>query len=373
MRILFAAGGTGGHINPALAVAQYITEKYPDSEIIFVGTSDRMEAQLVPAAGFELRTIKISGFKRSFSLSSIKFNLKTAYHIITSSKEAKKIIKQFRPDVAIGFGGYVSGPVIRMAAKLGVKTIIHEQNAFPGVTNKALATKVDRVLLTVEDAKKHMKFRNEPVVTGLPVRGELMRADREKARKEFGFDNRPVILSVGGSLGARKINDSMIEVISAHSQDRPYYHIHAMGKYGAEYMPAELSKRGVDNDAENLRLYEYINNMAQCYAACDLVIARSGASTLSELQALGKPSILIPSPNVAENHQYHNAMSMVNRDAAVLIEEKDLNSAKLLDVVDNLLSDRVKLEEIGKNAKNMAINNATERIGEIVVYFAGNK
>lgn len=373
MKFLFAAGGTGGHINPALAVAQYIRERYPDSEIVFVGTSDRMEAQLVPAAGFELKTIEISGFQRSFSLSSIKFNVKTAFHIITSSKEAKKIIRQFNPDVAIGFGGYVSGPVIRMAAKLGVKTVIHEQNAFPGVTNKALATKVDRVLLTVEDAKKYMKFKNDPVVTGLPVRGELFRADREKAREKFGFDDRPVILSVGGSLGAKKINDAMIDVISAHSQDRPYYHIHAMGKYGAEYMPDKLSERGVSADAENLRLYEYINNMAECYAACDLVIARSGASTLSELQALGKPSILIPSPNVAENHQYHNAMAMVNRDAAVLIEEKDLSSESLLNAVDTLLSDRAKLEEIGKNAKNMAINNSTERIGEIVMYFANNK
>ncbi len=373
MKFLFAAGGTGGHINPALAVAQYIRERYPDSEIVFVGTSDRMEAQLVPAAGFELRTIKISGFQRGFSLSNIKFNIKTAFHIITSSKEARNIIKQFNPDVAIGFGGYVSGPVIRMAAKLGIKTVIHEQNAFPGVTNKALSSKVDRVLLTVEDAKKYMKFKNEPVVTGLPVRGELFKANREQAREQFGFDERAVVLSVGGSLGAKKINDSMVEVISSHSQDRAYYHIHAMGKDGAEYMPKALSERGVDTNAENLRLYEYINNMAQCYAACDLVIARSGASTLSELQALGKPSILIPSPNVAENHQYHNAMAMVNRNAAVLIEEKDLNSTALLEKIDELLSDRSRLQEIGRNAKAMAINNSTERIGEIVVYFARNK
>lgn len=373
MRFLFAAGGTGGHINPALAVAQYIREKYPDSEIIFVGTSDRMEARLVPAAGFELRTIKISGFQRGLSFSNIKFNLKTAYHIITSSKEAKKIIKQFNPDVAIGFGGYVSGPVIRMAAKLGVKTVIHEQNAFPGVTNKALSSKVDRVLLTVEDAKKYMKFKNEPVITGLPVRGELFKAQRDRAREQFGFDNRPVILSIGGSLGARKINDAMVDVIAENAQSRPYYHLHAMGKYGAEYMPAELSKRGVEMEAENLRLYEYINNMAQCYAACDLVIARSGASTLSELQALGKPSILIPSPNVAENHQYHNAMAMVNRGAAVLIEEKDLDSKTLLGAIDELLKNTEKLKEIGKNAADMAISNSTERIGEIVVHFARNK
>ncbi len=373
MKFLFAAGGTGGHINPALAVAQYIRDKYPDSEIIFVGTSDRMEAQLVPAAGFELRTIKISGFQRGFSFSNIKFNLKTAYNILTSSKEAKKIIKDFNPDVAIGFGGYVSGPVIRTAAKLGVKTVIHEQNAFPGVTNKMLASKVDRVLLTVEDAKKYMKFKNDPVVTGLPVRGELFKVDRETARAKFGFDNRPVILSVGGSLGAKKINDSIVELIAAHSDDKPYYHIHAMGKYGAKYMPDALSERGVANNAENLRLYEYINNMAECYAACDLVIARSGASTLSELQALGKPSILIPSPNVAENHQYHNAMAMVNRGAAMLIEEKDLSSESLLNAVDKLLSDKDNLKEIGKNARNMAINNSTERIGEIVMYFANNK
>ncbi|MBR5774381.1 MAG: glycosyltransferase, partial [Clostridia bacterium] len=189
----------------------------------------------------------------------------------------------------------------------------------------------------------------------------------------LGFDSRPVILSIGGSLGARKINDALIDVICANADSRPYYHLHAMGKYGKEYMPAELSRRGVNADAENLRLYDYINNMAQCYAACDLVIARSGASTLSELQALGKPSILIPSPNVAENHQYHNAMAMVSRNAAVLIEEKDLSSESLLGAINSLLGNTEKLKEIGKNAADMAISNSTERIGEIVVHFAKNK
>ncbi len=232
MKILIAAGGTAGHINPALAVAGYIRENYPETQILFVGTANKMEARLVPRAGFDFKTVEITGFKRSLSPAGIKHNLKTVYLTFKSSAEAKKIIKDFAPDAAVGFGGYVSGPVIRMAAKLGVPTAIHEQNAYPGITNKTLAKEADVVMLTVADAQKYMKIKNECVVTGLPVRGEILRADRSEARRELGLDSRPLILSTGGSLGADAVNEAVEGLIAAHHKEAPYYHMHAVGQYG---------------------------------------------------------------------------------------------------------------------------------------------
>ncbi|MBR7061152.1 MAG: glycosyltransferase, partial [Eubacterium sp.] len=208
MKFLFATGGTAGHINPALASAQYIREIHPESEIMFIGTADHMEARLVPAAGFEFKTIEINGFRRSLSPSAMMHNAKTVMKLLKSEAESKKIIREFAPDVVIGFGGYVSGPVLDSAVKLGIPTCIHEQNAYPGITNKQLAKKVNRVMLTVEDAKKHLEYKNEPVLTGLPVRGEILRKSREEAREELAIpDDAMLVLSFGGSLGAAPLND----------------------------------------------------------------------------------------------------------------------------------------------------------------------
>lgn len=371
MKILIAAGGTAGHINPALAVAGYIRENYPETQILFVGTANKMEARLVPRAGFDFKTVEITGFKRSLSPAGIKHNLKTVYLTFKSSAEAKKIIKDFAPDAAVGFGGYVSGPVIRMAAKLGVPTAIHEQNAYPGITNKTLAKEADVVMLTVADAQKYMKIKNECVVTGLPVRGEILRADRSEARRELGLDSRPLILSTGGSLGADAVNEAVEGLIAAHHKEAPYYHIHAVGQYG-KFVYDKLKEDGVNLETEkNIMVRDYIDDMDRCLAAADLVIGRAGASSLSEIQAVGRASILIPSPYVAENHQYHNAMALVKRNAAAIIEQKDLTAQKLTELVDELLSDRKKLEEIGKNAKKMAVSNANEKIASIVIGLAG--
>lgn len=371
MKIIFAAGGTGGHINPALAAAGEIREKHPDAEILFIGTKDKMEARLVPAAGFDFKTIEISGFYRQLTLENIKRNIKTLSHLLSSSKEAKKIIKEFKPDVVVGFGGYVSGPVLREAQKLSIPTAIHEQNAYPGITNKALAKNADAVMLAAPKAAQYLECKNEPIVTGLPVRGELLRADRALSRAELGVkENQTLVLSMGGSLGAEAINKAMVSLIAANHQNKELYFLHATGQFGL-WVPDKLREAGVDPDKEdNVEIREYINDMARCMSAADIVICRAGASSLSEIEALGKASILIPSPNVAENHQYHNAMALVEKDAALLIEEKDLTEQSLQAAFDSLSKNREKLLETAKNAKSLSIGNAKEKIAQIIVSLA---
>lgn len=364
-KILFATGGTGGHINPALAVAGYIRENYPKAEILFVGTADRMEAQLVPAAGYDFKTIEIQGFSRELNLGGLRHNIHTVELLLKSEKQAKRIITDFNPDVVIGFGGYVSGPVLSVAARMGIPTAVHEQNAFPGVTNKNLAKKVDVVMLTAPEAEKLLKPKNPCVVTGLPIRGEIIGANKEFARAEMKLDSRPLILSMGGSLGARAINEAVKYLIEKRYDKKDCYFLHATGKAGVSLID-EIGKEIDLGSNPQIMLREYINDMDRCLAAADLVVCRAGASSLSEIQALGKPSILVPYPYAAENHQYYNAKTMSDRDAAILIEEKDFTGERLLSEVEKLLSDPEKLGTMGENAKKMAILDASERITECI-------
>lgn len=365
MKVLLAGGGTAGHINPALAIAGYIKKKRPETEFLFIGNRDGMEQRLVPQAGFEIKSITISGFKRSFSPKSMVENVKTVTRTFTSSHEAKKIISEFKPDICIGTGGYVSGPVIRTASKMGIPCIIHEQNAYPGVTNKMLAKSVNKVMLAVPDAKKYFE-KADFVVTGNPVRGDILTADKEESRAELKLDERPMILSFGGSLGARKINEAVADIVARSGKDGRYQHIHAYGKYG-DWFPDLVKEKGTDiSQCDNLDIRPYIDNMPTCMAAADLVICRAGAITLSEIQAMGKPAILIPSPNVAENHQYHNAMALVNAGAAEIIEESELSGETLMKTVDKMLLDPEKLNTISENSRKMAITDANERIYSVV-------
>ena len=376
MKFLFATGGTAGHINPALAVASYIRDNYKDAEIMFIGTADHMESRLVPNAGFAFKTIEINGFKRSFSPKAIVANVKTVFKLVKSEQESKKIIRDFAPDVVIGFGGYVSGPVLQEAAKLHIPCCIHEQNAYPGITNKQLAKQVDRVMLTVEDAAKHLDCKNEPTVTGLPVRGELLNKSKKSAREELSVpDGKYLVLSFGGSLGAAPLNDSMFDILLRHADDGSVYHIHSVGTNGAEYLDKFVEK-GFERVSDTvvrkgtIEVRKYIDNMDVCMAAADLVVGRAGASSLSEIEAMGKASILIPSPYVAENHQFHNAMALVNRNAARIIEEKDLTAESLSNMIDSLLSSQEQLFEIEKNAKSMAVLDSRERIADIIISLA---
>ncbi len=365
-KILFAAGGTGGHINPALAVAGYIRDNYPDAQILFAGTPNKMEATLVPAAGFDFTPIEISGFQRDLSLEGIKANISTVIKLMKSLPRAKKIIRDFQPDVAIGFGGYASGPVIRAAAKMNVPSAVHEQNAFPGVTNKMLAKKVDRVMVTTAAAQDYFKAKNPTVVTGLPVRGEIISADRELSRAELGLDDRPLVLSMGGSLGAKSINEAVEQMILSTYGDKKCYYLHATGKNGVSMIDEMGQKIDLGNN-KHIMLREYINDMDRCMSAADLVICRAGASSISELQVMGKASILIPYPYAAENHQYYNAKDLADNNAAILIEEKDLDGEKLTSLVNLLISNPDKLKLYGENAKKMAVTDAAKRITENLI------
>ena len=366
MKVLFAGGGTAGHINPALAIAGYLREQEPDAQILYIGAKGGMEERLVPAAGFDFKSITISGFQRKLTWKNIKKNVKNVIYVFTASNESRRIIKEFQPDICVGTGGYVAGPVIREAMKMGIPAIIHEQNAFPGVTNKMLAKRANKTMLAVADARKYFDPSVKCVLTGNPVRQAVIRAQRGEARKALGLDERPLILSFGGSLGARKINEAAADLLVKSAKTDRYQHIHGYGQWGG-WFPDLLKEKGLDLAKHpNIDIREYIDNMPECLAAADLVICRAGAISLSELQAQGKASILIPSPNVAENHQYHNAMALVKHKAATIIEEKDLTGKSLCEKVEELFKTPATITTLGNNARKMAILNANERIYKII-------
>jgi len=364
MHILFAGGGTAGHVNPALAIAGSIKEKHPNAKISYIGTERGIESRLVKNAGYDFYTIEVSGFQRSFSLGAIKSNISAVKKAFSSSQKAKKLLKELKPDVVVGTGGYVSGPVLREAAKLGIKTAIHEQNAFPGVTTKMLANSVDKVMLAMPAAINHMKLKKQPEITGNPVRSNLISADKLEAKKQLKMDDRPVLLSFGGSLGAKYINRAVCDLIKWHNGSKKFYHIHATGKVGNGEMLENLKDITL---SEEVDVREYIDDMQLCMAAADLVICRAGAITLSELQICGKPAILIPSPYIAENHQFHNAMVLKNAGAAEIIEEKDLSGEKLIEVVSGLIENKTKLEIMAQKARKTAIDDANARIYKIIM------
>lgn len=362
MRALFVGGGSGGHINPALAIAGYLKNREPDAEILYVGATGGMEEHLVPAAGYEIKTITISGFQRKLTPKNIARNIKTVSRLLSASAAAKKIIKEFSPDVCIGTGGYVCGPVVREAAKMGIPCVIHDSNAYPGLTVKMLSKSVDTVLLAVSDAKKYFDKSVNCVVTGNPVRGEVIEAQREESRKKLKLDERPVVLSFGGSLGAYAINNAAAEMLALSAKDKRYQHIHGYGSHDQDFMP-HLKKLGITRENNpQMKILEYIDDMPTCLSAADLVICRSGAITLSEIEAKHKASILIPSPNVAENHQYHNAMALVKRDAAEIILEKDLTGEALWGKIQGILDKAGRLEQLSTNAGKLEMTDASSRI-----------
>lgn len=362
MRVLMTGGGTAGHINPALAIAHRIRQEWPDTEFLFVGSEGRMETRLVPAAGYPLKTIKMQGFRRGFSPKALCDNVVTMCRVMAAEKTCERIIREFRPDIAIGTGGYVCGPVLKQAAKAGVPVVLHESNALPGVTVKLLAKKAAAVLIATEAARKYLPQEANCIVTGNPLREDFLTLNKAEARARLGLRERPFILSFGGSLGAQRINETMAQVLKNGKQDGRATYVHGAGKAGFETMRQRLSEAGVSLSEPDISVRDYIDDMPTYMAAADLVICRCGAMTISELPVAGKPAILIPLPTAAENHQFHNAMSLVERNAAVCIEEKDLSAERLWGEIKAFLDSPERLAEMGRNAEKAAVPDASERI-----------
>lgn len=370
LKVLLAGGGTAGHVNPALAIAEIIKEHHPDAEFLFAGTPFGIEADLIPKAGYKFAPIKIRGFQRKISLENLARNVQAMGYLAMSGSRAKKIIKDFSPDLVVGTGGYVSGPVVRKAAKMGIKTVIHEANAFAGVTTKLLSKDVDKIMLTVKETKNlDDSVKGKITVTGLPVRKAFSKISKADARKELGIPkDATVVLSAGGSLGARTINNNVAKLLKWYQTNNiDVYHIHSYGTYkDYENYVEKLEKDGVEvKNNPKLKVSSYIN-MPLCMAACDLIISRCGASTLVEIESVGRGSILIPSPMVAENHQYHNGMVLENAGAGIVIEEKNLDENKFIETVEKLIKNPEKMQEFSDNAKKLYIEDTPDRIYGVI-------
>lgn len=371
MRVLIAAGGTAGHINPALAIAGALRAARPDTEVHFAGRQGGMEYGLVTKAGYPFHHIEVNGIQRKLTPKNILRDIEALWHLALSGPRAKAMLRQVQPDLVVGCGGYVSGPVLRCAAKMGYKTAIHEQNAFPGVTNKLLAPLVDVVFAAVPAAVQKLGAPNKTLVVGNPVRPEVFCQNRAEARALLGAGDRTVLLSFGGSLGARRLNEVVAELAAwEQAGHKNILHIHATGSREAQAFAALLEQKGLA-DAPNLVVKEYIDNMPQLLAAADLVVSRAGALTLAELCAAGRAAILIPSPNVAENHQYYNALELQKVGAAVVIEEKDLTPELLIQTVDRLTADRASLAAMGKLANALSEPKSLEKITAKLFELAG--
>lgn len=359
MKVLMTGGGTGGHVNPALAIASTIKAHHPDAEIAFVGTSRGLENRLVPAAGYPLYHVKIQGFRRKLTLS----NFKTLYYALTSPGKAKAILREFQPDIVIGTGGYVCWPIMKAAAQMGIPTALHESNALPGVAVKMLQGTVDRIFLNFKETGAQLRAKNKIMHVGNPLRPGFSVADKTEARKALGIpEDAKVLLSFGGSLGARAINNAAMELMQEYVNDHEeVFYIHATGTSSYEEYHALFEEAGL-NQLPNLRMTEYLYDMPTQMAAADIIICRAGAMTVSELAAMGKCAVLIPSPNVTDNHQYKNAKVLADKGAAVLIEEKDLVDGALLTAVCRLLENDKERQEMAAAIREFSIADANERI-----------
>lgn len=367
MRVIFTCGGTGGHINPAIAVAKLCQERMPGCEILFIGAQDGMENTLVPREGYRLETLKISNFQRKLTPAGIWHNVTTAMHMAGSMRKAKRLIREFQPDVIVGTGGYASYPALKMGAKLGVPTAVHEANAVPGLTTRMAAKVVDRIMVAFEDSRAYYDHPERITVTGMPVRGEFIYTKKEEARKALGLDDKPLIVSAWGSLGAREMNKKIARFMVREANDGTFCHVHATGSYGWRWMPEYVKEQGLDlSKHPQIDMREYIYDMPLLMAAADLVICRAGASTISEVCAAGKPCIIVPSPNVTNDHQDKNARVLERHGAAVVIREEHCDGDTLYETVCSLLEDPERLRSMAMAAANMAVVDSAEQICSVI-------
>lgn len=363
-RIIISGGGTGGHIFPAISIANAIKERWPEAEILFVGAENRMEMERVPAAGYKIIGLPVAGFDRKNLLK----NIPVAVKLFKSLRKARNIVKTFKPDIAVGVGGYASGPTLRAAAAKGISTVLQEQNSYAGVTNKMLAKKAAKICVAYEGMERFFP-KEKIVLTGNPTRQDLVVSaeNREKGYAHFGLKrDRKTILMVGGSLGARTLNDSIVESFPKIKQSDVQV-IWQCGKYYFKEM-SDLQEQGKIPD--NVYLFDFVSRMDYAYSVADLVISRAGAGSISEFCLLGKPVILVPSPNVAEDHQTQNAMALVKKDAAVMVSDANAR-ALLFDTALSLINDDKKLKSLSENILKLAQRDSAKRIVDEIAALIG--
>jgi len=372
MNLLFVCGGTAGHINPALAVALEFRKRFPDCKILFVGAGKELEKKLIPAAGFHLVNIKMSGLRRSFSPNSLLYNFSTIKNLTTAGIKAEKVLKRFSPVAVIGTGGYICYPILKKAAQMGIHTVIHGSDAVPGLTTKMLSSTADKVLVSFPGLENLYRKPDRVEFTGTPVRAGFDTVCRETDGDEE--NKKPLVISFWGSLGAERMNEAMSEFIKSNIEDGGFNHIHATGKNGVEIMKSRLKRLGVEGALpEGIKIVDYIEDMPKLMCKADLVLCRAGASTLAELTTSGKPAVLVPSPYVTNNHQEANAEQLQKAGGVVMVLEKDCYYNKLYDLVTKLLNDKDKLKKMSAAQKLLAVPNAAEKITDIVLNLINEK
>ena len=365
MKVIFTCGGTAGHVNPALALAGLIRERKPDSEILFVGARRGIEKDLIEAAGWPFRAVEVSSFHRSMRPREIRHNLISLKHFLCSPREARRLLREFPADLVVGTGGYASYPVVQAASKMGIPTAIHESNAIPGLTTRLLADHAALIMVGFEECRKNYKHPEKVLVTGTPVRGDFFLLTKREAKQKAGMDGgRPLIVSFFGSLGASEMNREMAQFLALESRDgAPFYHVHGAGAIDCRHMNEHLTNAGADlSGTPELEVREYIRDMNVLMRAADLVICRAGASTISELTALGVPAVIIPSPNVANNHQEANARVLADAGGAVMVLEKDSSGEKLYRLARDILADTPRRKAMGQKMAALGNVDAAERI-----------
>ncbi len=370
MKIVFTCGGTAGHVNPALALAGLIKERRPDSEILFVGAHRGIEKQLIESAGWPFRAVEISSFHRSLAPKEIKHNLISLRNLLRSPGEAKALLKEFPADLVVGTGGYASYPMIRAASSLGIPAAVHESNAIPGLTTRLLENHADLIMVGFEECRKNYRHPDKVLVTGTPVRGDFFRLTRKQAKQKLGMDDgRPLIVSFFGSLGAAEMNRETARFLALEARNGlPFHHVHGAGAIGCQRMGGYLRDEKVDlSRTPELEVREYIQNMSELMRAADLVICRAGASTISELTALGVPAIIIPSPNVTHNHQESNARVLADAGGAVMILEKDSSGQRLYDTACDILHDEDRRKAMSAAMSSLGTIDAAEKILDAVM------
>lgn len=365
MNVLFACGGTAGHVNPAVGLANLFQQRHDDVNIIFVGASNGMETRLVPKEGYVIKSVDITNLRRSFKPKDVLHNLRTAGNICKSRYQAGIILNDFPPDLVIGTGGYASYPVVMAAAKRGIPTAIHESNAVPGLTTKALSKVVDCVMVGFAESKQHYPYAREVLTTGTPIRSDFFNYTREEARKKLGFpedDERALLLSYWGSLGASRMNEKMIDCMKKECfEGVPFLHIHGAGR-DYKHMRDTMASKGFVLGEKGIQLKEYIYDMSVVMAAADVVLCRAGASTIAEITALKKPSILVPSPNVTANHQEKNAQILADKGAAIMIKEEDCLNNTLYQTVETLIRETQRRDTMVEALGQFSQTNPAEKI-----------